>query len=138
MVVAVLRRRDKCRRVGVVATLARLGSCMLALALATSCILIETQPPRYHFGVDNGTDMDLQITITDVPDSLDETYTQTARAGVLFHMSWEASLGECYGSGVVVTDPDGHHMARLEQPICRNDVWVFEADKRVHLQQASR
>jgi hypothetical protein len=118
------------------ALLVRLVGCALVLAFATSCI-IETKPLTNGFRVDNRTEADLKITVTDVPEFNGDS-TQTAKAGVVFRFSWEASLGDCYGSAVIAADPDDNEVARLDQPICRGDRWIFEADGRVHLQEASR
>jgi hypothetical protein len=117
------------------AALVRLVGCALVLAFTTSCI-IETKPPTNDFRVVNRTEMDLKITVADVPEH-NGGRTQTARAGVIFHFSWEASLGDCYGSAVIAADPDGNEVARLDQPICRADRWIFEANGRVHLDEAS-
>jgi hypothetical protein len=117
------------------ALLVRLVGCVLVLAFATSCILSEPAP--YDFRVDNRTVMDLDITVIDVPE-FNGDLTQTAPAGVVFYFGWEASLGDCYGFGVIAADPDGNEVARLDQPICHDDTWIFEADGRVHLQEASR
>jgi hypothetical protein len=118
------------------ALLVRLVGCALVLAFATSCI-IETKPAANSFRVDNRTEADLKITVTDVPEFNGER-THTARAGVVTHFDWEASLGDCYGSAVIAADLDGNEVARLDQPICRGDRWIFEANGRVHLQEASR
>jgi hypothetical protein len=110
----------------------------ITLALSAGCPTIETKPPTNDFRVDNETDTDLFVTIQNVPDWPDREQSRPVRAGILFFFSWEASLGDCYGSGVVATAPDGTEVARLDGPVCDGDKWIFGADGSIVLEEAPR
>jgi hypothetical protein len=110
----------------------------ITLALAAGCPTIETKPPRNHFGVDNETDAELVVTIQNIPDQLDGVRSVPVRAGILYFFSWEASLGDCYGNGVVATAPDGTEVARLDGPVCDGDKWIFGPDGSIVLEEAPR
>jgi hypothetical protein len=119
-------------------TVLELGAGGLTLVLLTGCPLVENIPPTNDFAVDNNTEVDLVVTIPDVPDWADGTQSHSVDAGLLVFFSWEASLGDCYGTGAVATDPGGTEVARLDHPVCDGDKWIFEEDGGIVLEQAPR
>lgn len=111
---------------------AYLAAVALAVVLLSGC-LVETKPRSSTFMVDNRTPAPITVTIHAMTENPDGR-TMAIPAGNLFGFSWVGAVGSCDGTGAVAIDPDGKELARLSQPVCDGQRWVFEPDGRIHLE----
>lgn len=75
----------------------------------------------------------IAVTIEDTAN--DPTRGSEARGPVAIAPGQEYAMSteDCLGTGAFATDDAGREIARLTQPLCSFDAWVFEADGTNHV-----
>ena len=103
----------------------RLALLLTVILLGTSGCLVEKKPPSPPpFLLQNKTEQPLKITISGLKS--DEQYQQdkTAPPGKPTYYQ----VLPCIGNGASATDPNGHLIARLTEPLCGGDTWTINPD----------
>jgi hypothetical protein len=97
---------------------------ILAVGMLGGCFIIETKPqPDPIVLIDNRTPHTITITLQGLrEDHPLRVLTVERERDVGF------PIRDCLGEGAIATDPSGRALARVDQPLCGGDQWVFHQD----------